>query len=236
MAHTPDMALLADRVAAVRFHMAQAAAQAGRRPDEIKLCAACKSRSSEEVRLSAGLEIDLFGENRMQELAAHMADGAYLGKPCHFIGHLQTNKVRRVVGQAAIIESVSSIRLLSAIAAEARKQGIVQDILFEINIGEEDSKMGASAEALWPMMDDAASLPSVRLRGLMAIPPAFDNSPESRRWFAMMRALFEKARARHPGSAHLDTLSMGMTGSYIAAIEEGATLIRVGTGIYGERS
>ncbi|MDD4081291.1 MAG: YggS family pyridoxal phosphate-dependent enzyme [Eubacteriales bacterium] len=227
--------LMADRVEEIRRRMAEAVKTSGRKPEEVLLCAACKSRSSEEIRLSARLEIDLFGENRMQEMVAHNADGAYLNKPCHFIGHLQTNKVKRVVGLAQVIQSVGSDRLLAAIAQEAALQDLTQDILLEVNLAGEESKAGVASEALWPLLDTTFALPHVRVRGLMAIPPAFDNSPESRHWFAMMRELFEEARARYPGSGFLDTLSMGMTGSYITAIEEGATLIRLGTGIYGER-
>ena len=226
---------MADKVAHIHEQIAQAAREAGRKAEDILLCAACKTQPSEVVQASAELPIDLFGENRMQELVQHHADGAYLDKPCHFIGHLQTNKVRRVVGLVSVIESVNSPRLLQAIAEEAQKQGLVQDILFEINIGEEDSKMGASRDSLWPMLDQAAALPAVRVRGLMAIPPSFDNSPESRRYFALMRKLLEEAQSRFP-QAQLDILSMGMSGSFIAAIKEGATLVRVGTGIYGERA
>lgn len=227
---------MAERVAELRRQMAQAAREAGRAPEDILLCAACKSHGSDIVRQSAALPIDLFGENRMQELVVHLADDAFLGKPCHFIGHLQTNKVRRVVGQVDMIQSVNSHRLLSAIAKAAENQQIVQDILFEINIGEEETKTGAGREELWPLFDAAAALPTVRVRGLMAIPPAFDNSAKSRRYFAQMRFLLEFSQMRYPGMKHLDTLSMGMTDSFIAAIQEGATLIRVGTAIYGTRS
>ena len=236
MTQSIEQQRMAERVAGLRRQMAQAAREAGRTPEDILLCAACKSHGSDIVRQSAALPIDLFGENRMQELLVHLADDAFLGKPCHFIGHLQTNKVRRVVGQVEMIQSVNSHRLLSAIAKAAENQQIVQDILFEINIGEEETKTGAGREELWPLFDAAGELPSVRVRGLMAIPPAFDNSAKSRRYFAQMRFLLEFSQMRYPGMKHLDTLSMGMTDSFIAAIQEGATLIRVGTAIYGARS
>ncbi|NLD51581.1 MAG: YggS family pyridoxal phosphate-dependent enzyme, partial [Clostridiales bacterium] len=113
--------------------------------------------------------------------------------------------------------------------------GLVQDILFEINVGNEDSKMGAAAEDLWPLLEQAAALNSVRVRGLMSIPPSFDNSPESRRWFALTREMLEQARQRHPQLDRLDTLSMGMSDSFEAAILEGATLVRVGSSLYGMR-
>ena len=134
-----------------------------------------------------------------------------------------------------MIQSVDSIRLLEAIDKEAAKQGLRQDILLELNIGEELTKTGAAAEDLWPMLERAAGLQNVFVRGLMAIPPAFDNGPESRRYFAMLRELMEKARARKYENAQLEMLSMGMSGSYEAAIAEGATLVRVGTAIYGQR-
>lgn len=223
---------LAQRVAAVREQMAQAARQAGRDPADIHLCAVCKGHASGTVALSADLAIDCFGENRMQEMRVHLDDGAYGGKPCHFIGHLQTNKVRQVVGSASLIQSVDSLRLLRAIGAEAERRGIVQDILLQLNIGDEQSKTGAAKDDLWPLLEGASALQHVQVRGLMAIPPAFDNSPDSRRWFAMLRRLYEQAIDQ---GAPMDTLSMGMTDSFIAAIQEGATLVRVGRAIYGER-
>lgn len=228
-----DYTAMQASIAAVRQQMA-AAMQAAGRKDRVLLCAVCKGQPSSKVRASADMAIDLFGENRMQEMQAHHEDGAYADKPCHFIGHLQTNKVRFVVGKAALIQSVGSQRLLAAIAREATKQGIRQDILIQVNIGEEETKSGAAVQELWPLVDAACQLDSLRLRGLMAIPPAFDNSAESRRYFAMMRSLYEQAQHRLQDKA-FDTLSLGMTDSFEAAILEGATLIRVGRAIYGER-
>ena len=235
MAQAFDAGRMADNVAEIRRRMAEAAIVAGRHPDEVLLCAACKTRTPEIVRESALRPVDLFGENRVQELLANTDAGAYLGKPCHFIGHLQTNKVKKVVGRVAVIQSVDSLRLLEAIQMEADRQGLRQDILFEINIGEELSKGGAAKDDLWPMLEAAAAMRSVRVRGLMAIPPACDNGQESRRYFAMLRQMLEQARERRNENCQLDTLSMGMTDSYEAAILEGATIVRVGTGIYGVR-
>lgn len=235
MAQAFDAGRMADNVAEIRRRMAQAAIAAGRRPEEVLLCAACKTRVPEIIRESALLQVDLFGENRVQELVTHFDAGAYEGKPCHFIGHLQTNKVKKVVGLAAVIQSVDSLRLLEAIQVEAAGQNLIQDILFEINIGEELSKDGAAKDDLWPMLDAAAAMQNVRVRGLMAIPPAYDNGSESRRYFAMIRQLLEQGKDRHYENCLLDTLSMGMTDSYEAAILEGATIVRVGMGIYGAR-
>ena len=227
---------MTEAVAAIRERMAAAARAAGRDPAEIALCAACKTRTVEEVRFSATLPIDLFGENHVQELVEKTDAGAYLGKPGHFIGHLQTNKVNKVVGRAALIESVDSTRLLDKIDAAAARLSIVQDILLEINIGGEDSKSGISPEGLWPLLDAAAAKAQLRLRGLMAIPPATATPDETRAFFAQMRELLAAAAARGYQNAQLDTLSMGMSGDYEAAILEGATVVRIGTAIYGARS
>ena len=163
-----------ERVAQVRAEMERACRAAGRAPGEVLLCAASKTQNSETVRAAAALDIDLFGENRVQELCEKYAAGAYSGKPLHFIGHLQTNKVRQVVGRACMIESVGSHRLLECVAAEAQKQGIRQDILVEINIGAEASKSGIAPEELPGLLECAHALPSLRVRGLMSIPPAAD--------------------------------------------------------------
>ena len=226
---------MTEAVARIRDTMAQAARAAGRDPAAVQLCAACKTRTVEEVRFSAGLPIDLFGENHVQELVEKTDAGAYEGKPGHFIGHLQTNKVNKVVGRAALIQSVDSQRLLEKIDAAAARLGLVQDILLEINIGEESSKSGVTQDSLWPLLDEAAAREHLRLRGLMAIPPADADESQTRRFFARMRELLEKAAALGLPNAQMDILSMGMSGDYAAAIAEGATIVRIGTAIYGAR-
>ena len=142
-----QLSAMTENVAKIRETMAQAAREAGRDPSEILLCAACKTRTVEEVTASAALPIDLFGENHVQELVEKTDAGAYCGKPGHFIGHLQTNKVNKVVGRAALIESVDSVRLLDKIEHAAAAAGLTQEILIEINIGEESSKSGLSVAA-----------------------------------------------------------------------------------------
>ena len=226
---------MTEAVDRIRDTMAQAARAAGRDPAAVQLCAACKTRTVEEVRFSAGLPIDLFGENHVQELVEKTDVGAYEGKPGHFIGHLQTNKVNKVVGRAALIQSVDSQRLLEKIDAAAARLGLVQDILLEINIGEESSKSGVTQDSLWPLLDEAAAREHLRLRGLMAIPPADADESQTRRFFARMRELLEKAAALGLPNAQMDILSMGMSGDYAAAIAEGATIVRIGTAIYGAR-
>ena len=178
---------------------------------------------------------DHFGENHVQELCANFDAGAYCGKPSHFIGHLQTNKIKKVLGRASLIQSVDSLHLLEAIEKEAAKVNLVQDILLEVNIGAEASKSGVSPEELWPLLDAAAAQEHIRVKGLMAIPPVNDNDDENRAYLARVYRLFVRAGERGYSNVSMETLSMGMSGDYENAIREGATLVRIGTAIYGER-
>lgn len=230
-----ELTTLRQNVETVRSRMADALAKAGRKEGDVLLCAASKTRTPATVRLSAQLDIDLFGENHVQELVEKTDAGAYLQKPAHMIGHLQTNKVKQTVGRAALIQSVDSDRLLKAIQKEAAKQDLCQDVLLEVNIGGEASKSGVAPEALWPLMEAAEALPNLRVRGLMAIPPADLSEDDARRAFAAMRTLFEQAQDRGYTRARLDILSMGMSDDFAAAILEGSTMVRVGTAIYGAR-
>lgn len=224
-----------EAVLAIREKMAAAAREAGRDPVEVQLCAACKTRTAETVAASAALPIDVFGENHVQELCANSDAGAYCGKPSHFIGHLQTNKIKKVLGRASLIQSVGSEHLLTAIEKEAAKAGIVQNVLLEVNIGGEESKSGVSPEALWPLLDAAAAQEHIRVKGLMAIPPVNDDDAQNRRYLAAVHDLFVKAGERGYSNVEMQILSMGMSGDYENAIREGATLVRIGTAIYGER-
>ena len=226
---------MAEAVARIRENMTTAAKAAGRDPGEVLLCAACKTRTVEEVRYSADLPIDLFGENHVQELVEKTDAGAYNGKPGHFIGHLQTNKVNKVVGRAALIQSVDSTRLLDKIEAAAERLGITQEILMEINIGAEESKSGVGPDDLWPLLDAAAAKTHIKVRGLMAIPPAAAAPGASRPYFARMRALFEASARQAGDNISMEYLSMGMSGDFADAILEGANLVRVGTAIFGAR-
>lgn len=223
---------MARAVEDIRARMAQAARAAGRDPADVLLCAACKTRTVEEVRESALLDIDLFGENHEQELTEKSDAGAYLGKPSHFIGHLQTNKV---VGRVSMIESVDSEHLLRKVDAAAARLGLTQDILIEINIGAEASKSGVAPEGLWSLAEAADAAANLRLRGLMAIPPAGATPDETRAFFAEMRGLLTRLQEKDYQTALPDTLSMGMSGDFEAAILEGATIVRIGTAIYGPR-
>ena len=207
----------------------------GEHPAAVQLCAACKTRTAQTVAASAALPIDVFGENHVQELCANFDAGAYCGKPSHFIGHLQTNKIKKVLGRASLIQSVDSEHLLNAIEKEAARAGIVQDVLLEVNIGGEESKTGVAPEALWPLLDAAAAQEHIRVKGLMAIPPVNDDDARNRRYLAEVYKLFVQAGERGYSNVSMETLSMGMSGDFENAIREGATLVRIGTAIYGER-
>lgn len=227
---------LSQNVKAVQEKIAAAAIAAGRDPGEISLCAATKVQTDDTIRSAIAAGIRLCGENRVQELTAHLEAGAYAGVEVHFIGHLQTNKVKQVVGRVSLIHSVDSEKLLRAIDSQADKLGVVQDILLEVNIAGEESKGGISPENLPALAESALNCPHVRLRGLMAIPPVSTLPGANRRYFSRMRNLFvDITEKMSDNQGVMDCLSMGMSADYQDAITEGATLVRVGTAIFGPR-
>ena len=228
---------LEQNIAAVRERIAAAARKAGREPQEITLCGATKVQSDDTIRQAVAAGLTVCGENRVQELCAHLEADAYAGaKEVHFIGHLQTNKVNKVVGRVELIQSVDSLRLLEAIDRQAQKLGIVQDILLQVNVGGEDSKGGVAPGELDELAQRAAELPNVRLRGLMAIPPLAIEPGDNTPYFVQMRQLFVdmKQKIAH-NKSDINCLSMGMSGDFEDAVAQGATLVRVGTALFGPR-
>ncbi len=227
---------VADNVARVRERMDAAARAAGRDPAGITLSAATKVQTSETIRQVIAAGVTVCSENHVQEFVAHQKEGAYEGARVHIIGHLQTNKLKYVVGQVDLIESVDSLRLLEAISKQAVKLGVTQDILLEVNIGREKSKTGLLPEEVLPLAEKAVQLPGIRLRGLMAIPPVAQESGENRPFFAAIFQLFVDIRGKLIDNRNdIDCLSMGMSRDYEDAIAEGATLVRVGTALFGPR-
>ncbi len=227
---------LSENVQAVQARIDRAARAAGRDPAGITLCAATKVQTDETIRAAIAAGVRVCGENRVQELAAHLAADAYAGAELHFIGHLQTNKVKQVVGKVALIHSVDSERLLRAVDLQADKLGLVQDILLEVNIAGEESKGGCPPETLPQLVSLARALDHVRLRGLMAIPPVSQVPGANRPYFSAMRQLFVDMRGKMEDNRNdMDCLSMGMSGDFEDAIAEGATLVRVGTALFGPR-
>ena len=228
---------ITENIAKIKREMAEAAIAAGRDPKEILLCAATKMNDAEAVREAIRAGVDCCGENRVQELTQKQAENAYAGAPIHFIGHLQTNKVKQVVGKVDLIQSVDSMRLLEAIHKEAEKQGIVQDILLEINIGNEESKSGTCPEEAAKLVQQIAeNCPHLSVKGLMCVAPAMESMEAVRPYFARMRQLKDEIAALKLPSVEMKELSMGMTDDFETAISEGATIIRVGTAIFGHRS
>lgn len=224
-----------ENVKTVLAEIAAAARAAGREPGEVTLCAATKMNDAQAVRRAIAAGVRVCGENRVQELTAKLADNAYEGAQIHFIGHLQTNKVKQVVGKVDLIQSVGSEHLLAAISREAQKQGICQDILLEVNIGEEAAKSGFAAEDIFPLVDRIDSFPNIRLRGLMAIPPISRNPGDNLKFFLKMRQIYVDIRAKKNDNVPVDCLSMGMSGDFTDAVAAGSTMVRIGTAIFGAR-
>ena len=226
---------IAENVAKIKSDIQAAAIAAGRDPKDILLCAATKMNDADAVRQAIAAGVDCCGENRVQELTAKQAENAYVGAPVHFIGHLQTNKVRQVVGHVDLIQSVDSVRLLEAIQKEAQKQNIVQDILLEINIGNEDSKSGFDIRQIHDVLKNMAAFGNIRVKGFMAIPPICQNSTENHKYFQKIYNLSVDITRKKYDNVCVDILSMGMSGDYADAIACGSTMIRVGTAIFGSR-
>ena len=227
---------LKDRIEQVQNRIAAAAVAAGRKPEEVTLCAATKVQTGDTIRAAIAAGVTVCGENRVQEMTAHLEENAYAGAKLHFIGHLQTNKVRQVVGKVDLIESVDSERLLRAIDEQAGKLGIVQDILLEVNVAGEQSKGGVSVEELPALVDLAVELEHVCLRGLMAIPPISHEPGANIPYFSTMRQLFVDIKGKMTDNQNrFMCLSMGMSGDFEDAIAQGATLVRVGTALFGPR-
>ena len=227
---------IAENIAAIRLQMQQAAERAGRDPSQILLCAATKMNDAQAVREAISAGVDCCGENRVQELTQKLAQDAYRGAPVHFIGHLQTNKVKQVVGKVSLIHSVDSLRLLRAISKEAQNQGICQDILLEINIGNEESKSGFTPETLLEALEVASTLSGIFVRGLMAIPPICQNPGENDKFFQKMCALSVDITTKKYDNVCSTILSMGMSADYQDAIACGSTMVRIGTDIFGARN
>lgn len=226
----------AENLAKVRANVAEAARAAGRDPSEITLVAATKTQTGGTIRAAVAAGITVCGENRVQELTAHLAEGAYEGAKIHFIGHLQTNKVKYVVGKVDLIHSVSSEKLLRAIDGQAEKLGVVQDVLLEVNLAGEESKLGFAPEQVPEMAEMAAKMTHVNFRGLMCIPPRAQYFGANLRFFENLHQLaVDIKRQIGDNKTEYGILSMGMSDDYPDAIKAGATHIRVGTALFGPR-
>lgn len=227
--------MLESRVREVIENVARAAEASGRRPEDVTLVAASKVQTAETVREAAAAGIRVFGENRVQELTEKLSKDAYAGCEIQFIGHLQTNKVKQVVGKVSLIQSVGSLHLAQAIEARAAALDIIQPVLVEINIGREEDKSGIMPEELEQILPQLAEMRHLQVKGLMTIGPKPENADDNRGFFSKMRQLFLDNSEKRWDNISMEILSMGMSTDYMEAISEGANMVRVGTAIFGPR-
>ena len=229
------MNVIAENVARIREEMARAEARAGRPEGSVQLLAATKMNGADQVRAAIAAGVDACGENRVQELVEKNEQGAYTGAPLHFIGHLQKNKAKFLVGVADLIQSVDSPELMAVIDRLAEKKGVVQDILIEVNIGGEAAKSGILPEQADEMSAKMEEYPNLCLRGFMTIPPIAVENGGNLRYFAKMYQLYVDIKRKKYDNTNIEYLSMGMSDDFADAIKEGSTMIRVGTRIFGAR-
>ena len=227
---------IAENISLAKENIAAAARRAGRSPGEIHLVGATKMNDTQRVREAIAAGLPICGENRVQELLQKNAEHAYDGAQLHFIGHLQKNKVRQIVGLVSLIHSVDSVELMAQIDRTAGSRGIVQDILLEVNIGAEAAKSGFSSGDIPAALAAVAQFPALRVRGLMAVPPICADGEENRPYFEAMKQLFIDNSEKKYDNVLMDFLSMGMSGDYMTAIDCGANMVRLGTAIFGPRN
>lgn len=213
----------------------KACERAGRSSREVQLIAVSKTKPAWMLMEAYEAGVRDFGENKVQELVEKY-DALPRDIRWHMIGHLQRNKVKYLVGKVNLIHSVDSLRLAQEIQKEAQKKQVEVDILIEVNVAQEESKFGSTVEDTLQLIQNIALLPSVHIQGLMTVAPFVENPEENRRIFANLRQLAVDIMRKNIDNVSMHVLSMGMTGDYQVAIEEGATCVRVGTGIFGERS
>ena len=226
---------IADNIKLVKDNIAEAAVKSGRSAEDIRLVAVTKTKPVEDIRQAVAAGVDAIGENRVQEMLEKREQGAYEGAPLHFIGHLQSNKINKVVGICDMIESVSSKSLLESIGKRAVTLGIVQDVLIEVNIGREPQKSGALPEQTEELIALASQIEGVKVLGLMAIPPEYSKNEENCYYFDIMFKLFIDMSAKKYDNVSVRLLSMGMSDSYIDAIRAGSNMVRIGSALFGQR-
>lgn len=225
-----DRQAVLDRLQQIRQNIAAACAEAGRSPESVTLMAVTKTVDPVLINTAVDAGVTVLGENRVQEFLSKRE--AYRQEAAvQFIGHLQTNKVKAIIDKVQMIQSVDSVHLAEEISKQAVKCGIVMPVLLEVNIGGEESKSGVSPEELPALMRHVETLPGLSLRGLMTIPPPTADTEAQNAVFARMQRLYADMQQLHP----MDTLSMGMSGDYAAAVRHGATLVRIGSALFGAR-
>ena len=227
--------MLKENLKTVEEHVQEACKRAGRSREEVTLIAVSKTKPLEMLQDVYGEGVRDFGENKVQELCDKM-EQLPSDIRWHMIGHLQRNKVKYIVGKVALIHSVDTYRLAEEINIQAKKRGIIVPILVEVNIAGEETKFGTTAEDAMLLVEEISKLENVRIRGLMTIAPFVENPEDNRLYFRKIKQLSVDITNKNIDNVSMEILSMGMTGDYEVAIEEGATMVRVGTGIFGARN
>lgn len=228
------MTSISENIEAVRARIAEACGRSSRDPADVVLCPASKTRTPEEVREAIAAGVRVFGENYVQEF---LEKYEVLGDECswHMIGHLQRNKVRRIVGKVSLIQSVDSIDLARTIEKEAERAGISVDVLLEVNVAGEESKWGFAPNETLEAARTVGSMPHVNVKGLMTSAPYTEDPESNRMHFRSLKRLFDEIGDAGLDGVSAEILSMGMSGDYEVAVEEGSTMVRIGTAIFGER-
>ncbi len=216
-------------------NIAQAAVRSGRNPDDVRFMAVTKTVESLYINHALSLGIDLIGENRVQEFLGKRDELNLSGVEKHLIGHLQTNKVRQIVGEVDMIDGVDSIKVAKEIGKVSQKKGIITDVLVEVNIGGEESKFGLDPSQLYETVCEMSEIEGIKIQGLMAIPPICTNEEENRNFFSNMYTMFLDIKAKKLDNVSMNILSMGMSDDYVSAILEGSTMVRVGSSLFGRR-
>ncbi len=227
---------VAQNVRAIMQQVRDTALQAGRDPSEVQVMAVTKTVDPVLVNAAIGAGITLLGENKAQELCAKYDSYHKDGVQIHFIGHLQTNKVRQIVDKVSMVESVDSIKLAREIDRHCAAIGKVMDVLLEVNIGREENKTGIFPEFLPALLEEAGKLEHIRVRGLMTIPPVCETEEEVLQYFSQMRQLFIDIKQKKYDNISMEILSMGMSADYLAAVRCGSNIVRIGTAMFGQRN
>lgn len=229
------MSSITDNVNRILDNIRECSLKAGRGENGVQLVAATKMNSADRVQEAIAAGVQICGENRVQELVEKLEQKAYAGADVHFIGHLQRNKVKYVTGKCSLIQSVDSAVLMELISKRAEALGIVQDVLIEINVGQEEAKSGVGISEADELAAQAVKYPGIRVNGLMCIPPFEIDKQILCNYFRSMYNLFVDIKGKKYDNVNMRILSMGMSGDYTEAIAQGANMVRVGSAIFGMR-
>lgn len=222
-------------IADIRKKVAEAALKSGRKPEDILILAVSKTIDTDTIKLAVDCGLTELGENRVQEVMDKY-DKMGSDVKWHIIGHLQTNKVKYIIDKVKLIHSIESIKLAEEIDKRAQKLGKIMDVLVEVNAAAEESKFGISPNDTESFIREISKLKSISVKGLMTVAPNVENGDENRQYFRLLKQLLVDINSKKIDNVYMDQLSMGMTGDYIQAIEEGSTIVRIGTGIFGSRT